>query len=131
MKNFGKSLNSARIKLFSSFIFVCFEKLVSCFENNYSSDSSLRLILRFIVDYILDKDLIARLIFALLSDEPPDPIAMDRTNWRFEDTNINIFILDIVYKGTYSGVYPFTFSGDVRSLFVQKRLGRCKINTFS
>ena len=32
---------------------------------------------------------------------------------------------------TYSGVYPFTFSGDVRSLFVQKRLGRCKINTFS
>ncbi len=31
---------------------------------------------------------------------------------------------------TYSGAYPFTFSGDVRSLFVQKRLGRCKINTF-
>jgi len=24
--------------------------------------------------------------------------------------------------------YPFTFSGDIRSLFVQKRLGRCKIN---
>jgi len=40
-------------------------------------------------------------------------------------------VVDLKIPDTYSGVYPFTFSGDVRSLFVQKRLGRCKINTFS
>ncbi len=27
-------------------------------------------------------------------------------------------------------ILTFTYSGDTRSLFVQKRLGKCKINTF-
>jgi len=34
--------------------------------------------------YSLDKDLIARLILALLPHEPPYSFAMDRTNWQIE-----------------------------------------------
>jgi hypothetical protein len=54
----------------------------------------------------LDKDLIARLIFALLPHEPPYSIAMDRTNWKFGQSNINILVLVIVYKGV---AFPILF----------------------
>ena len=113
VEHFGKSLNLARIKFISLFICalckvqsVCFEKLASGFENNCSSNSSLRQIQRFMADYTLDKDLIARLIFALLPHEPPYSIAMDRTNWKFGQKNINILVLAIVYKGV---AFPILF----------------------
>ena len=113
VEHFGKSLNFARIKFISLFIcalckvqVVCFEKLASGFENNCGSDSSLRRIQRFMADYSLDKDLIARLIFALLPHEPPYSIAIDRTNWKFGQTNINILVLAIVYKGV---AFPVLF----------------------
>jgi hypothetical protein len=57
-------------------------------------------------DYKLDKDLIAKLIFALLPHDPPYTIAMDRTNWKFGQTNINILVLAIVYKGV---AFPIIF----------------------
>ena len=60
----------------------------------------------FMADYKLDKDLIARLIFALLPHEPPYSIAIDRTNWKFGQTNINILVLAIVYKGV---AFPILF----------------------
>ena len=113
VQHFGKSLNLARIKFISLFIcalckvqVVCFEKLASGFENGCGSDSSLRRIQRFMADYKLDKDLIARLIFALLPHEPPYSIAIDRTNWKFGQTNINILVLAIVYKGV---AFPVLF----------------------
>lgn len=112
-EHFGKSLNLARIKFISLFIcalckvqVVCFEKLASGFESNCSSDSSLRRIQGFMAAYSLDKDVIARLIFALLPHEPPNSIAMDRTNWKFGQTNINILVLAIVYKGV---AFPILF----------------------
>ena len=106
VEHFGKSLNLARIKFISLFIcalckvqVVCFEKLACGFENSCDRNSSLRRIQRFMADYKLDKDLIAKLIFALLPHDPPYSIAMDKTNWKFGQTNINILVLAIVYKG--------------------------------
>jgi len=103
VENFGKSMNLVRIKFLSLFIcalckvqIVCFEKLASGFENNCDSASSLRRIQRFMADYSLDKDLIARLIFALLPHDPPYSIAIDRTNWKFGQTIINILVPTIV-----------------------------------
>ena len=111
--HFGKSMNLARIKFLSLFIcalckvqVVCFEKLACGFENNCDSASSLRRIQRFMADYSLDKDLIARLIFALLPHDPPYSIAIDRTNWKFGQTDINILVLAIVYKGV---AFPILF----------------------
>lgn len=112
-EHFGKSLNLARIKFISLFIcalckvqVVCFEKLASGFENSCVSDSSLRRIQRFMAGYSLDIDLIARLIFALLPHKPPYTIAIDRTNWKFGQTNINVLVLAIVYKGV---AFPLLF----------------------
>jgi hypothetical protein len=49
--------------------------------------------------YLLDTTLIARLIFALLPHKPPYRLSMDRTNWKFGSTDINILVIAIVYDG--------------------------------
>jgi hypothetical protein len=49
--------------------------------------------------YLLDTNLIARLIFALLPHKPPYRLSMDRTNWKFGSTDINILVIAIVYDG--------------------------------
>ena len=75
---FGDKMNLARIKFFGLFISalckvqtVCFEKLACGFDSSVKADSSLRRIQRFISEYSLDSDLVARFIFALLPHEPP------------------------------------------------------------
>ena len=99
-------MNLARIRFFGMFICalckvqsVCFEKLATSFESDAKRDSSLRRIQRFMASYALDTDLIARLIFKMLPHEPPYRLAMDRTNWQFGQTDINVLTLAIVYQG--------------------------------
>jgi len=99
-------MNLARIRFFGLFLCalckvqtVCFEKLSTAFETGAKSGSSLRRIQRFMADYVLDSDLIARLIFKMLPHQPPYRLAMDRTNWKFGQTNINVLTLAIVYQG--------------------------------
>jgi hypothetical protein len=105
-KNFAGKMNLARIKFFGMFICalckvqtVGYEKLAAAFEATAKSDSSLRRIQRFMAEYVLDTDLIARLIFKLLPHKPPYRLAMDRTNWKFGQTNINVLTLAVVYQG--------------------------------
>ena len=50
-------------------------------------------------DSVPDTDLIARLIFKMLPHKPPYRLAMDRTNWKFGQTDINVLTLAIVYQG--------------------------------
>ncbi len=109
--HFQGKINLARIKLISHFIIalckvqtVTFEKVANAFETSVDSKSSLRRIQRFIADYSLDGDLIARLIFSLLPKQEGLILSIDRTNWKFGQTNINIFMLGVVYKGV---AFPF------------------------
>ena len=111
---FGESMNLARIKFFGLFISalckvqtVCFERLAAGFDSDAKVDSSLRRIQRFISEYALDTDLIARFVFSLLPHKPPYRLAMDRTNWKFGVADINILVLAIVYKGV---AFPLLFS---------------------
>lgn len=103
---FGGEMNLARIKFFGLFISalwkaqtVCFESLACAFESPARSESSLRRIQRFMAAYTLDSDMIARFVFALLPHKPPYTLAMDRTNWNFGQTNINAFVIAVVYDG--------------------------------
>jgi hypothetical protein len=105
--------NLALIKFFGLFITalckvqtVCFEKLACGFDSSVKAESSLRRIQRFISEYSLDSDLVARFIFALLPLEPPFRLALARTNWKFGTKNINILKLAIVYKGV---AFPVLF----------------------
>jgi hypothetical protein len=80
---FGDKMNLARIKFFGLFISalckvqtVCFEKLACSFDTNVRVDSSLRRIQRFISEYSLDSDMIARFVFSLLPHKPPYRLAL-------------------------------------------------------
>ena len=102
----GDSMNVARIKFFSLFICalckvqsVCFEKLSCAFDTEAKRESSLRRIQRFMSDYTLDPDLLAMFVFKLLPHEPPYRLVIDRTNWKFGKTNINVLVLAIAYEG--------------------------------
>jgi hypothetical protein len=104
--NLAGKMNLARIKFFGLFLCalckvqtICFEKLATAFETDAKSSSSLRRIQRFMASYALDTDLIAQLIFKILPHKPPYRLAMDRTNWQFGDTDINVLTLAIVYEG--------------------------------
>jgi len=109
---FGDKMNLARIKFFGLFICalckvqtVCFEKLAVSFDTDARVDSSLRRIQRFMSDYLLDTNIIARLVFSLLPHKPPYRLALDRTNWKFGSSNINILVIAIVYECVGSRKY--------------------------
>ncbi len=105
--------NLARVKFFVLFISalckvqtVGFEKLATAFDSKAGTSSSLRRIQRFMSAYLLDTDLIARLIFRLLPHKPPYRLAMDRTNWKFGQQNINVLVIAVVYHGV---AFPLLF----------------------
>lgn len=105
--------NLARVKFFVLMISalckvqtVGFEKLATAFDHGASTSSSLRRIQRFMATYLLDADMIARLIFRLLPHDPPYRLAMDRTNWKFGQQNINVLVLAVVYHGV---AFPLLF----------------------
>jgi hypothetical protein len=107
-------MNLARIKFFVQFICalckvqnVCFEKLAAAFDTSAEQSSSLRRIQRFMSEYYLDRDLVARLIFALLPSKSLYTLAMDRTNWKFGKTNINALVLAVTYQGV---AFPLLFT---------------------
>lgn len=107
-------LNLARIKFIALFISslckvqtVNFEKLANAFDSDSKASSSLRRIQRFISRFTLESDLIAKLIFSLLPHKGKYTLSIDRTNWKFGQVNINIFMLGIVYKGV---AFPLLFS---------------------
>ena len=111
---FGKKINLAHIKLISLFIMalckartVCFSKLAVCFDSKAKADSCLRRIQRFYAEHTLDSDLVARFIYKLLPARGPLQLAIDRTNWQFGKTDINIFMLAVVHEGV---AYPLMFS---------------------
>ena len=111
---FKGDLNLARIKFVSMFVIalckvqtVNFSKLSKTFDVSADADSTLRRIQRFMAKFNLDSNLIARLIFSLLPEKENLTLSIDRTNWKFGKTNINIFMLGVVYQGV---AFPLLFT---------------------
>jgi hypothetical protein len=111
--HFQGKVNLSRLKLIAMFVTalckvqtVGFEKLANAFDSEAQAASSLRRIQRFIARYVLDSDLVAKLIFALLPNKENLKLCIDRTNWKFGQTDINIFMLGVVYKGV---AFPLLF----------------------
>ncbi len=112
---FSGTFNLARVKLIALFICslckvqtVTFSKLANAFDCAADTSSSLRRIQRFIADFSLDGDLIAKLIFSLLPNKNDKLIlSIDRTNWKFGQLDINIFMLGVVYNGV---AFPLLFT---------------------
>ncbi len=84
---FCESMNLARIKFISLMILalckvqtISFCKLSCAFGSSAEAPSSMRRIQRFMSSYLLDFDIIARLIMALLPHKGPYTLSIDRTN---------------------------------------------------
>jgi len=112
--HFQGKVNQARLKLISMFVIalckvqtVGFEKLSNAFDSKAMAASSLRRIQRFIAKYALDSDLIAKFIFCLLPNKESLKLSIDRTNWKFGQTDINVFMLGITYNGV---AFPLLFN---------------------
>ena len=98
--------NKARVKFFVSFIIalckvqsVCFNKVAQGFEGKAQVESNMRRIQRFFANFIVDTNLIAKLIYSLLPENPPYRLCLDRTNWKYGTKNINILMISIAYQG--------------------------------
>ena len=112
--HFGQSMNLARIKLMALLLHalcvvqtVSLHKLADAMPTTVDKDSNLRRLQRFFAKYVLDLDIIARMIFSLLPVKTGLVLSMDRTNWKFGEFNINILMLGITYKGI---AFPLIFS---------------------
>ena len=113
-EHFGQSMNLARIKLMALLLHalcvvqtVSLHKLADAMPTAVDKDSNLRRLQRFFAKYVLDLDVIARMIFSLLPVKTGLVLSMDRTNWKFGEFNINILMLGITYKGI---AFPLIFS---------------------
>ena len=101
-QNFSGRMNLARIKFLGLFICalckvqkVCYAKLATAFESGAKTESSLRRIQRFMAQYALDADLIARLIFKILPHQPPYHLIMEKLG----EQNLNALTLALAYQG--------------------------------
>lgn len=98
--------NLARVKFLVAFITtVCklqtvnFTKLAQGLGGVILFESNLRKIQRFFAEFLIDGDLIAKMIFSLLPGQAPYRLCLDRTNWKFGATDINILTISICYNG--------------------------------
>jgi len=112
--HFKGKINLARVKLIALFISslckvqtVTFSKLANSFDSTANPSSSLRRIQRFIAGFSMDSNLVAKLIFGLLPKKEDLILSIDRTNWKFGQANINIFMLGVVYKEV---AFPLLFT---------------------
>jgi hypothetical protein len=98
--------HKARIKFFVLLITalckvqsVSFERLATAMDSQALVSSCLRRIQRFFASFLIHQDTIALLLFSLLPSKTNLLISIDRTNWQFGKTNINIFMLSVCYEG--------------------------------
>lgn len=112
---FKKSLdwNIQRITLLSLFITSLIKvrtlnlsKLSQTFSTESMILSNYRRIQRFLSQFEMDFNIIAKLLFSFLPKMEKYVITIDRTNWKFGELNINILFLAIAYKGI---AFPIIF----------------------
>lgn len=65
-----------------------YTKFASAFGTEAQAGSSLRRIQRLIAECVIDTDFIAKLILKLIPIKGPYNLSMNRTNWKYSDTNI-------------------------------------------
>lgn len=102
--------HGARIKFLARFLValittrtVNLAQIAQVLSGTAQPDSNYERCRRFLKDFDLPYAQIARFIVSLLGVERGWTLALDRTNWKFGDTDLNFLVLAIVQQGT---AYP-------------------------
>ncbi|KPH15320.1 transposase [Chryseobacterium sp. ERMR1:04] len=103
--SFETKINKARLKFISMMIIalckvkkINYMSLASAFDSCASAESSFRRIQRFMADFDFPMRMISIFIFSILPEKKHLILVLDRTNWKFGNSNINILMLGICYK---------------------------------
>lgn len=72
--------------------------LANAFDSCASAESSFRRIRRFMADFDFPIRIISIFIFSILPEKKHLILVLDRMNWKFGNSNINILMLGICYK---------------------------------
>lgn len=98
--------NKAHLNCFAGMLFsllivrtVNLNELASAFNGKASLLSKYRRLQRFFAEFQMNYKLIAKFLFSLFPFKNKVYLSMDRTNWKWGKSNINILMLGVVYKG--------------------------------
>jgi hypothetical protein len=102
--------NLARVKLLARFLValivcrsVCLTKIANALAGEAQTASNYKRLQRFLSGFDLDATVLARMTLAWMESafglKAPYVLSLDRTNWKFAKTEINILMLALVYKG--------------------------------
>jgi hypothetical protein len=61
--------------------------------------SNYRRIRRFLKDYSVDYTAVSRLLYDLIPQDPPYVLVLDRTEWHFGSTPVNVLMIGIAHRG--------------------------------
>lgn len=97
----------------------------SVFDSEAEASSLLRGIQRLVAECVIITDRIAKLILKLIPVGGPYSLPLDRTDWKFSDTNINILALGIRIRGDFRAIlHGKEFKA--HWLFSNLRFGECR-----
>jgi hypothetical protein len=107
-RTLGETLpwNKARINFLAKFLIALIQvrtvnlvEIANAFTGKAQEDSNYKRIQRFLRYFELNYAVIAVFLVKLIGLPQPWVITIDRTNWKFGNTDINILTLGIAYKG--------------------------------
>lgn len=97
--------NKSRIKFLTNFVTIMIltasvklNRISLLMNTGAKSESNYRMIQRFFKIYEMNYDEYSRFVLGLLSSQSKYYLVMDRTNWKFGKSDINILMLGIIYK---------------------------------
>ena len=82
-------------------------KIALALKAGVQLESNYRRIQRFLSDYDMDFTMLARLLVHLVPERPPYVVALDRTEWHFGQTPVNVLMVGIAHRGI---CFPITWS---------------------
>jgi hypothetical protein len=82
-------------------------QLATGFRSDAQIDSSYKRLQRFFRDFNLDYSVIAQVVVSLMQIPQPWVLSVDRSEWSFGQTRLNIFMLGIVHQGV---AYPVVWT---------------------
>ncbi|MCS3672727.1 hypothetical protein GGP66_000131 [Salinibacter ruber] len=104
---FMARFTSALLKLRASNLW----EIATALKAGVKEESNYRRIRRFLSDYEVGFAELGRLLMRLLPQNPPYKVVLDRTEWHFGSTPVNVLMVGIAHKGI---AFPISWMGPAK-----------------